>query len=230
MKVMTYNIAWHSMTGVSLSPGLCNSKNKNDPGYYMNCIKNVADLINSYDFDIIGIQESSNINKIIKKCPLLKKMNVHHNSSGIARMSTFWNKKYILKKYINGEFENGRPYCFLFFENGLCVINLHMGHYTDNLVFDKLKYLVTILNEHENNRVIMIGDFNCEINKTANILKILNYIFYIDKKINTCCDGYGNYTVQFDHIIDTKSKPNTFTPQFDNKKRSDHSPLIAVCK
>lgn len=234
MKLLTYNLSWESMTGQK-DWGICNSTDKNNKRYFMICINNIADIIDKRDNDIIALQEAANYKKLIESSNRLQQMDYHINSSGKEDMITFWNKKYKLNNFIDGEFENGRPYTILLFDEFI-IINVHMGHYNKNIVYNKLEHIINVLNIYLNNkkkRVIIMGDFNFDLSKFGSKLKLKNYSFNFDNnKIKTCCSSTNenNYKINTDNILDTKSIPITHTIKYDNLLRSDHLPLFGLIR
>jgi hypothetical protein len=237
MKILSFNVSWESMTGKKSEWGLCNNKtDRSNPKHYMNCINNVANLIDDNgDYDFVSLQEAANYKKIIDNSKILKKMNNHVGISGKEEIVTFWNEKYKLLNYIDGDFESGRPYNILIFRQ-LIIINVHLGHYNKEILYNKLRKPIGNINMYNGfkpKRIIMMGDFNGELQKYfGSKLKLNQYTFYINKKIIlTCCSNIAKenkYTQQVDHIIDTKKAPVTYTIEQDDLLRSDHLPIFAL--
>ena len=91
--------------------------------------------------------------------------------SELDTIITFWKPNYKLLYTIKGEFEKGRPWMATLFTNGICVINVHMGHYTKETEYYKLEVLLFSIKDHIMKkgdskivkRYIISGDFNYNI-------------------------------------------------------------------
>lgn len=231
MKCLSYNLSWESMTGKNNNWGLCNNNiDPSDKRYYMVCVNNIANLIDKNGiYDFVALQEIANYDILINKSKVLKQMEYHIHKSGREYMGTFWKKKYKLIKIIDGEFDRGRPYSILIFPNFI-FINVHLGHYTKYVVYNKLQIL--LYNIKKTKRIIISGDFNFELNKHFGDKLIINdYIFYINKKVLlTCCSDNNliKHRYHVDHIIDTYKTPITYTINNDNLLRSDHLPIFGI--
>jgi hypothetical protein len=143
IKVFSYNISWESMTGSISTWKLCNNDtNKDNSRHYSVCVNNIAQVIEENDTDFVCLQESSNVNKLIKESPRLKLMKYESHKSGLDEMITFWNPKYKLLYSIKSEFEKGRPWMATVFIGGLCLINVHFGHYIKNDEFMMMDLIV----------------------------------------------------------------------------------------
>jgi len=246
ISILSYNISWESMSGSVKSWALCsNNTDITNSKHNSICISNIAKVINENKTDFITLQEATEYKKLFIECPRLSKMTYETHKSGLDVIATFWNNKYKYIKKITGEFENGRPWMAIIFSNGICLINVHLGHYNHNEVYQKLHNLIhTIKNTYNTDtilikRYIISGDFNYDIKKLwegsiftfthkpnpTNTLKLDNTIFYYHpKNILTCC---VNRSKHFDHVIDTKGKPhNIYIPNVEYMA-SDHKPIIA---
>jgi hypothetical protein len=174
INVLSYNISWESMTGKVSDWQLCsNNSDKKHPKHYSVCVNNIANVINEYEkttdntdnnindttLDFITLQEATDFHKLIEQSPILKKMNYETHKSGLDNMVTFWKPKYKLLYTIKGEFEKGRPWlATLFYSNKsnnssnnthsiLCLINVHMGHYSKNEEYLKLEKMIFTIKE-----------------------------------------------------------------------------------
>ena len=174
MNVLSYNISWESMTGSVSDWTLCsNNSNKNHPKHYSVCVTNIANVINDNDtsLDFITLQEATNYEKLIEQSPVLKKMHYETHSSELDNLVTFWKSNCKLLYTIKGEFEKGRPWMATVFTNGICLINVHMGHYTKEIEYYKLEVLLFTVKEYIMKkgdaklvkRYIISGDFNYNI-------------------------------------------------------------------
>lgn len=232
IKVLTYNIFWKSSTGVENYEEICS----NDK-----CLNNIIKFIDKYfPYDFVGLQEASSW-KYIRKNSKLREM--QHRSLIIDRENIvlFWNNKHSLDQshnYLIGHFKSeGRPIQMFFFDENLCVINIHAGHNYDFFKIDM--YIMRILNninlldrdiyleKLKHYQIIILGDFNEGLEKSK--LKFLNRQFYEKKTKPTCCDttltGRKKKTKISDHIISTKKIIEAHT--FNLKYASDHNPVIA---
>jgi endonuclease/exonuclease/phosphatase family metal-dependent hydrolase len=230
IKIITYNLSWESMTGKKINWHLCNSTIKNNKKHFSVCQNNIKDIID-HNFDFILLQEASNIENIIQDSKYLNKLLFLDHKSGKERMITLWNSnKYNIQDKITGEFETGRPWQLLIFDN-LSIINLHAPHCGK---IKLLKYLKNILKTHydliKNKRLIMGGDFNHEINQSDNIKYKDIKLYFSNQKLKTCCSNKfikNNFNVHFDHILDSLKPPiNLFIPK-NKYLASDHKPVIA---
>ena len=253
ITILSYNISWESMSGNVKSWALCsNNTNENHPKHYSVCVNNIANVITSKEkeLDFITLQEATDFQKLIEVSPSLKmnKMKYEIHKSGLDTIVTFWLTKYKLLYSIKGEFENGRPWLATLFNTSkykICLINVHMGHYTKNQEYIKLETMLLTIKEEirkrENMkktsiRYIISGDFNYDIkhlgdknntkntNNTNNTININDTNFYYHpKKILTCC--IYRYT-HYDHVIDSLYKPIDINIPNVNYMASDHKPII----
>ena len=259
ISVFSYNISWESMTGKKKNWMLCsvNDNNKDHPKHYSVCVGNISGVIEENDTDFVCLQEAMDYEKLIKESPRLTKMKHLHHKSGLDNMVTFWKPKYKLLYSIKGEFEEGRPWLATIFHNGLCLINVHFGHYDDAGEMQMLELMVQTVkkginieeqkqgngngkgngkeNEKENrngnkkvNRYIISGDFNYDIKKFG------------DNDSKFILDGVSFYHNpkklitcrlnrwrHYDHVIDSKSVPIDIVIPDVHHMASDHKPIIA---
>jgi hypothetical protein len=129
--VLTYNICWQAMSNIAAgSTSLLGEKCvKNADGTTL-CMRNLIDFIEDHDhikFDIIGLQESNRYKTIIKYSNTLKKLNYVVHRSGPENITTFYNPSFKLEALYVGEFNAGRPFQILVFDQ-LVVVNLHYNH------------------------------------------------------------------------------------------------------
>ena len=212
------------MTGSVSDWTLCsNNTNKNNPKHYSVCVSNIANVINNNinnnndnynSLDFITLQEATNYDKLIEQSPVLKKMKYETNMSVLDTIITFWNPNYTLLYTIKGEFEKGRPWMATLFTNGICVINVHMGHYTKDIKYYKLEVLLFSIKDHIMKkgdskivkRYIISGDFNYNIKEfgkkeNTNKIKIKNKTNnnYNNSKINNKYSLFINGTKFYYH-------------------------------
>ena len=252
ISILSYNISWESMTGSDKNWDLCNNNTDiNNPKHNSICVSNISNVINENPADFITLQEATDYKQLIKQCPKLSKMLYQTHISGLDCLATFWNSKYKCIKTITGEFEKGRPWMAILFSNKICLINVHLGHYNGNTVYNKLQTLIitvkqtinnmfnntntfnnTINNTFNNNtqtRFIISGDFNYDIKKFSsntlpNTIKLDNIDFYYHQKhILTCCI---NRITHYDHVIDTYNKPLDIHIPNVKYLASDHKPIL----
>ena len=164
--------------------------------------------------------------------------------SGLDMVVTFWDKKYKLQYKIKGEFEEGRPWLATIFTNGsrnICLINVHMGHYSKEKEFKKMENMMLEINDYLNKsqkyknkkklRYIISGDFNYDIKEfgnSRNYFTLDNTNFYYNKKhILTCCINRNKHN---DHVIDSLEIPINITIPKVNYMASDHKPILVELK
>lgn len=274
IKILSYNISWESMSGSVKNWTLCsNNTNPNDSKHNSVCVNNIADVFkqdlesgfkksrrqnyniksihkDNNNLDFITLQESTDFKKLIELSSQLKNMKYEVHNSGLDVMTTFWKPKYKLLYTIKGEFEKGRPWMAIVFNIGVCLVNVHCGHYSTNEHYKKMeKMLFTIKEEirkkeHKteaktetetkkaNNKVkrfIISGDFNYNIknlgnNNNTNSIKIDKTKFYYHpKNILTCCIKRNKH---YDHVIDSMARPISINIPKVKYMASDHKPII----
>lgn len=242
LNIISYNISWESMSGLKPKWTLCNNNtNINDPKHFSVCVNNVSSVFDtaSSQLDFVTLQEATDFKKLIKESPRLKNMNYLVHSSELDFIVTFWNKKYKLQNNINGEFEKGRPWLATLFTNGICLINVHMGHYDTEEQFNMMeKMFIHIKSKIKNKiksekkiRYIISGDFNYDIKKfgnSRNYFMLDNTILYFNTKhILTCCINRRKHN---DHVIDSLESPINITIPKVNYMASDHKPILVEVK
>lgn len=257
MKILTYNIFYKAMTiqqnGKSLVSN-CNPVIHNNGKIYTKCLKNVASVIEfNGPYDFIGLQEATNWEVIRDLSPSLQKMAgiLHQDKNTPELLVTFYDTKYKLDvsecKILGHMKSVGRPFCILFFQCGLCVINLHAGHNRDIYDFDK--HLVRTLNNSFNKntiniylkkfqtyKIIMMGDFNDNLSNIPyfNILSNPYFKNVPGRKLygitgqKTCCNIMSNpnkMDKSYDHILSTCINHDIYIPK--TLVSSDHLPVVA---
>ena len=236
ISILSYNISWESMTGSNKNWDLCNNNTDiNDPKHNSICVSNISNVINENPANFITLQEANDYKQLIKQCPKLSKMLYQTHTSGLDCLATFWHSKYKCIKTITGEFEKGRPWMAILFSNNICLINVHLGHYNGNTVYNKLQTLIMTVKQTINNmfnkqtRFIISGDFNYDIKKFSsntlpNTINLDNIDFYYHQKhMLTCCI---NRTTHYDHVIDTYNKPLDIHIPNVKYLASDHKPIL----
>ena len=171
IKILSYNISWESMSGSVKNWTLCsNNTNPNDSKHNSVCVNNIADVFkqdlesgfkksrrqnyniksihkDNNNLDFITLQESTDFKKLIELSSQLKNMKYEVHNSGLDVMTTFWKPKYKLLYTIKGEFEKGRPWMATVFNCGICLINVHFGHYNTNEEYRKLENMIFTIKE-----------------------------------------------------------------------------------
>lgn len=255
IKVLSYNISFQAMIGKAIGTVYKACPKKIDNNKITECLSNVAKYIeNTGPYDLIGLQEASNWQDIIKQSKKLQNMKYETTKADEEEMISFYNSnKFTLdddNAVIKGDFGPGRPFQILFFKQKICFINVHPGHSGDYKNFDNIvnKYInkyvtkqgfnkTKILNKLENYEIIIVGDSNSELTSFDNkFFKFINNgrTFYgrTDTKTKTCCDSDElvgkNMEYAFDHILYTKEgkhKIQVVGPPLGTLQ-SDHLPVI----
>ena len=283
IKILSYNISWESMSGSVKNWSLCsNNSNPSNPKHNSVCVSNIADVFkqdleagfeksrtqtvsknnnyknnnNNNNLDFITLQESTDFKKLIELSPQLKKMKYEVHNSGLDVMTTFWKPKYKLLYTIKGEFEKGRPWMATVFNCGICLINVHFGHYNTNEEYRKLENMIftikeeirkkqltiqstrqstiqsTIQSTRQSNcydvkRFIISGDFNYNIKDFGDSNKII--------KINGTKLHYNSKKIltccikrnkHYDHVIDSMARPVSINIPKVKYMASDHKPIL----
>jgi endonuclease/exonuclease/phosphatase family metal-dependent hydrolase len=251
ISILSYNISWESMSGAKKDWQLCsNNTNPKNPNHSSVCVSNIAKVINENPVDFITLQEATDYEKLLKECPILGKMKYIVHNSGLDVIITFWDSKYKMIKTVKGEFEKGRPWMATIFSNGICLINVHFGHYDshdeykhlENIIkkikqkcniFKSTRQTITNLSKkklYDNmiSRFIISGDFNYDIKNFGDkkgIIILDDVRFYHNPKhMLTCCISRRRH---YDHVIDTYHSPLKITIPEVNYMASDHKPIIA---
>ncbi len=142
-------------------------------------------------------------------------------------MLTVWSKsRFDFIDVQPGEFQKGRPFCIFILKDKITfeyilLINIHAGHNPNTILtiftpIQKQIDRINILNQIKISRIIMVGDFNRDINQQIKsdekykklILKICNYTFdfkYYNKPLNNTCCSIDSliYKHNFDFVIDS---------------------------
>ena len=242
ISVLSYNISWESMSGAKKDWALCsNNTNPKNPNHVSVCVSNIGKVINENPTDFITLQEATEYKKLLLECPRLHKMQYKVHKSGLDVIVTFWDNKYKIINSIEGEFEKGRPWMATIFTNGICLINVHFGHYNSKEEYSKMENMMEIIKSRikeskknktgENiikcNRYIIAGDFNYDIKDLAGgkgIITLDNIKFYHHHKhILTCCISRRRH---YDHVIDSYKTPKDIIIPDVEYMASDHKPII----
>lgn len=242
ISILSYNISWESMDGSVKNWSLCNNNtDKTNPKHFSVCVNNVSSVFDSNNnIDFVTLQEASDYEKLINQSSRLKNMNYEKYTSGLDMVVTFWDKKYKIKDKIEGEFEEGRPWLATIFTNDICLINVHMGHYSKEKEFKKMETMMLEINDYINKnqkhkmqkfRYIISGDFNYDIKEfgnSRNYFTLDNTTFYYNKKhILTCCINRSRHN---DHVIDSLGIPINIVIPKVNYMASDHKPILVELK
>ena len=230
LKILSYNVNWQNMSGDKSAPiDACKTKDL--------CASNINNLIlDELPLDFIFIQEVINEEVLFKD--LEKDYKIVKTQTGNEMMCIVINKKYNVLTAIGGEFEPGRPFLVVFLNEGICLVNVHMGH-KKNIVYELKKIEDEIYKRKINvdpYRIILGGDFNADVGKE--ILFFEKNMFNFRKKF-TCCVytthmGKSINNLRYikgkniDHILDSQDEPvygTIITPLDENnnlKPGSDH--------
>ena len=243
INILSYNVSWESTSGSVKEWPLCNNNtNINNSRHYSVCVNNISSVFDD-NLDFITLQEATNYKNIISESKTLQNMNYEVHNSGLDVIVTFWKPKYKVKYIIKGEFENGRAWMAIVFKNdNICLINVHLGHYTSDeeiIKLDEMLFTIKskmIENENKtkitkektlNKRIIISGDFNYnikELGNSKNIITINDINFYYNPKdILTCLVKRKRH---YDHIIDSYAKPMDINIPDVNYMASDHKPIL----
>ena len=241
ITILSYNISWESMSGSVKNWSLCNTNTNADKSKARHssvCVNNISSVFDSSSntLDFVTLQEATDYKKLLIQSPRLKEMKYKEHKSGLDSIVTFWDANYKLKKVVTGEFEEGRPWMAILFTNGLCIINVHMGHYDKEKqlkMMDKMTIQKTEKTEkpHKQIRYIISGDFNYDIKEfggSRNYFTLDNTQFYYNKKhILTCCINRRKHN---DHVIDSLATPIEIIIPKVNYMASDHKPILVQLK
>lgn len=257
IKILSYNIWWKAMTpkgNIAQCLPLINKQTS--------CLHNIVEFIDNNEyFDFVGLQEATNWKLIQKSSTVLSKMNAIGYNPNHEDIVIFYDKnKYELDdndNCITGHMKtNGRPFMILFLtikkksnpddNQNICIINAHSDHNGDIYEFDfylkniliKYKNYDNYLEKFKTYNIIMMGDFNDDLNKKKSFVIFTDDFFkipngrklYGTNKEKSCCSGslVGKYIMSkaYDHILSTS---NRIITQVHNVKRaSDHMPIIAT--
>ena len=248
INTLSYNICYQ-----------CMLKKKEGTVKYLcdkSCKRNITRFIDSElhnkDYHFIGLQEASGYDYIIKHSPKLQTMNFKHYKPGSEDMILFYNKtKYILdENYMVKSWmhDTGRPFMILFFNDNICVINIHAGHRDDITQFDNhlqntfkgLKHNsvvigkeAEILEKIRTYNIICMGDFNKSITSG---FRILNRQLFGPTVSLTCCDSInlftksyninsGKYVGSYDQILTSWNDAKQTMVHYPPAPASDHLPV-----
>jgi hypothetical protein len=147
LRVFSYNISWESMSGTKSEWPLCsNNKDSSHPKHNSICVSNISGVIHENPADFVLLQEAADFKKLIDGS-ILSEMRYEVHNSAKDVLVTFWNKKYKMIDCVKGEFENGRPWMATVFQGGLCIVNIHMGHYSDRYELIMLNKMMRTITE-----------------------------------------------------------------------------------
>jgi len=236
ISILSYNVSWESMSGAKKDWALCsNNTNPKNPRHVSVCVSNIGKVINENPTDFITLQEATEYKKLLQECPRLNKMQYKVHNSDLDVIVTFWDNKYKMICSVEGEFEKGRPWMATLFSNGICLVNVHFGHYDNNEEYSKMENMIKKINAKikENtitcNRYIISGDFNYDIKDLRGGKGIINLdgvkFYYHLKHMLTCCVSRRRH---YDHVIDSYKPPHEiFIPNVEYMA-SDHKPIIGL--
>ena len=210
ISILSYNIYWKAMSDDdNIMPEFCKNNNNNNN----KCFLNLGNFLNKHvneNINFILLQEVVNIAGIIE---ILNNNDYKHESTVIdnVTLTTIWNNKkfqldnenYKVNGQINSKnknINNIRPFLALFFNNWLCVINVHHDHNNNdksnikiNQIFDRIKEESEVcFDKIKNYQIILGGNFNSNLNgdlKINDINKNLKGRTGNDESTYfTCCD------------------------------------------
>lgn len=258
IKVLSYNISWEAVEGVD-SKGVkgsvckdgngevsvdreCKSKNVNA------CFRNIIRIIFTGNYSIMCLQEVTCV-KDIEGVVNSKSHNYVIGKSGKEYIMTIFDVRFSVKKIVHGEFSVGRPILVVFFEQGLCIINMHASHGNG---FKKLFEVLgkEVVEEMREYCVMIVGDSNMNVNGYGRLLggffnKFLDddWVFWnsnlSEKVVKSCCSRYLNgkdYVVGFDVMFFRnrwgilKVRKGLRVPGGNYEKSSDHLPIVGEFK
>jgi len=250
LKILTYNICYQCIKGISRGSVNIKCPTQSNSNLTL-CATNILKYIDDNGpYNIIGLQEVQDYNKLISNSSVLKSMCYSvYKYSELERdepICTFWNAEhYTIENVYGGKMQDsGRPIHILFFKENLCVINFHAGHH----IYDKLDqtskpdvlYLDTYINnlkmtnedKHklQTYQIIILCDCNADLSDLQNIKNRLLYN-KTPEKTYTCCDtklkGELDIPLVIDHIVTTFPQHNlNLTIPKPTEFHSDHLPLI----
>lgn len=255
ISIFSYNVFWKIM------------KNKDSPlkktlgkikleELKSNIISNIKNTINYYNPNIYCFQESESSSDIIKLFPI-SEYDYHLGYSKPEHILTIWRKDFMKEKIIiDGEFESGRPFSIIIFKDkrfniNWMLINIHAGHNynTKNSIFKPIQKIIDLnekkIKKYDIKRVVIVGDFNCDISSQIKIESINNFNLLINKleynfkfletKNKTCCSlkGWG-FKNNYDQLIDTYTQP-ILIHQLNKEnwyysESSDHLAILCIIK
>lgn len=253
IAICSYNLNWEVMN--IDSGNLTKKYSKDDLTLFKsNIISNIQGIYDYYNPQIYCFQEATNFQDFIQ----IFNPNIYSNYvniSGPEYMVTVWDKlRFEFIKVYPSEFESGRPFCIFIFKdlldsNIIMLINIHAGHIPDTLttifepiqkIFSKSKkissYLIT--------RIIMVGDFNRNINQQIKDFTLLSFelnnsIFtfkpYEKTMNNTCCSlSEQNFKRNYDFVLDS-FEPVILRHELNKENwykqpSSDHIMIMSILK
>lgn len=233
LKVLSYNIHYKT---ASTNLQHCTKVSDTAEGPWGNtCIKKISQFIQTNaPYDFVCLQEASNWKHLQKVTPALANMNKYNCRLDVEELITFYDKAHTLDKTYGklcGKMcDNNRPLLILFFNNNLCIINIHAGHNRDAHNFElhlenllqqaHVEYTAKIMTYD----IIVAGDFNDELKGLT--FTILGRQLSGQNIIPTCCGIMRDKnTVAFDHILSSHANNSAIVHKV--QFASDHMPIIA---
>ncbi len=248
INVLSYNICYQCMENKKEGTVsyLCDDTCK------INITKFIDSELKKKDYHFIGLQEASKYNYIIQNSPKLLTMNFEHYRPYLEDIILFYDetkykleRNYMVKSWMK---DTGRPFMILFFNDNICVINIHAGHKNDITQIDKhlqdtlhgLKHNsvvigkeAEILEKIKTYNIICMGDFNKSITPG---FRILNRLLYGPTVSTTCCDSInlfiksyninsGEYVGSYDQILTSWNDANSTIVHNPPPPASDHLPV-----
>ena len=242
---MTYNVSWESTKPDQTMPNSFGTLGTSSKSNVEVVRENILNTIYACDPDFVALQEvPQEFFKDIRSSSLLYQK--YHTSwlwepgrLGREGQLTCWRKGMtelgkpgrIFKGIMENRFR-GRPYTVVNFGTTLTLINVHAAH-----GYDAQKHFQTALSKATSENVIMLGDFNRELESVVHGTKYLfnNWPENKRERVPTCCStdmpwlkAYGGGVV--DHIFVTKSlKVEGQQSRYIHAPfpSSDHQPVLA---
>lgn len=255
ISIFSYNVYWKIMKDSNSSPLIKTLGQSKLSELKSNILKNISNTKNYLNPFVYCFQESESPTDIVN---LFEKSQYkyHIGYSEPEHILTIWRTDVMKKKLVlDGEFEPGRPFSIIIFEDMrfhtyLMLINIHAGHnpHTGPSIFEPIQKLIVLnkdtICKYGIKRIVMVGDFNRDISsqimieptKYKLVLDSSEFNFKYESNTNkTCCSlkGWG-FRLNYDQSIDSYSKP-LLTYQLNKEswyisESSDHLAILSVVK
>ena len=221
LEILSYNVYFKSMIGAI--PPCSGTPNP--------CVKHINDVVGRRPFDVICLQEASNLDAFRSRHPT----QLFKHRSGEEDIVILSGERLIPRKMAKGEFERGRPFLAVKFsvkgygDRKLCVITVHNSH--KGPIANS--FLERILGELEYNQtkdfILLCGDFNYE---NVKVELFGTKLEEIPPNVPTCCLNQetleGTMRRKYDHILVGGSKLRSVEILPFPTPASDHAPLFGV--
>ena len=221
INIMSFNVCEQAINLTNrdniYGESLCKTKKGNI------CRNNIIKFINNSDFDFLGIQEGDR--KLFEKLKEKKKYEFITGKQGRYSIAclVYNDQKFQIIEQIDGQTTNEKPrrwvaglFNLIGTNINILVISLHMPHFKcfssiNQELEEILKKKRCKIWEESNPKIIIVGDFNFEINKN---ITIKNKTFYNSFNNNFLNTGYDkslkgldtNLKISSDHILYDSTK------------------------